>query len=112
MSSEFQRYAVETAGKEWSNITFDEKLRLREIFDKKPSSSGNHSSNCKNQLNLLSLLLLLLLLSFLLYLSLLLFLLLVNVIVLKTITIWLTNISNFKVPSVGVFNKISVIFFR
>jgi hypothetical protein len=37
--SEFQSYAVETAGKQWAEITFDDRLRLREIFDKRSSSN-------------------------------------------------------------------------
>ena len=42
--SEFICYAVETAGKEWEKITFDEKLRLREIFDKRPPTSSSSGS--------------------------------------------------------------------
>jgi hypothetical protein len=32
---EFQTYASETAGKDWTELTLDERLKLREIFDKK-----------------------------------------------------------------------------
>ena len=41
MLSEFERYAVETLGKPWEDISSKGKLRLRKLFDKK-NSSGIH----------------------------------------------------------------------
>jgi hypothetical protein len=39
-SQEFQTYASDTTGKDWTEITFDERLKLREVFDKKPNGGA------------------------------------------------------------------------